>query len=112
MAVGRLNLQSITAAGTVITAAAASPTVDGDKFQNDGNTILKVINGSGASINVTIVASNPCNQGFTHDLVVAVAAGATKYIGKLNPNQFNDAAGDVLVKCSAIVTVTLAAVRV
>ena len=111
MAIGRLTLQPIAIAGTVVTAAAATVT-EGDKFQNDGQTLLKVINGSGASINVTIAAPQVCNQGFNHALVVAVAAGATKYIGKFNPNQFNDAAGDVLVTCSAVATVTLAAIKV
>lgn len=111
MAVGRLNLQTISTNGTIISAAAATAT-DGDKFQNDGRTYLKVINGSASSINVTVRAQNPCNQGFTHDLVVAVAAGATKYIGTLNPNQFNDANGDVLVTCSAVASVTIAAIRV
>ena len=110
MASGRLNLQPISTAGTIIATTAATAT-DGDKFQNDGKTYLEVSNGGGVSTNVTISAQSKCNQGFTHDLTVAVAAGVTKWIGTFNPNQFNDASGDVLVTCNPVASVTIAAIK-
>lgn len=111
MAVGRLIPQPIALSGTLI--SVATPTVDdGDKFQNDGQIYLQIANGSGNSIDVTVTAPNPCSHGYLHDLVVAVAAGTTKYIGRFNPNQFNDAGGDVLVKCSAVTNIAIAAIKV
>jgi len=111
MAVGRLTLQTLTVAGVVVTPVAPTAT-DGDKFQNDGRVYLYVNNESGAPITATLTAPNTCNQGFTHDLAITVAAGVAKYIGPLSTTRFNDSAGDVKVTCSAVATVTVAAIQV
>jgi hypothetical protein len=81
-----------------------------DSFQNNGARILHVKNASGGSINVTIDDPNsatPSNAtSFNPDVVVAVAAGAEKYIGPFPPARFNDANGFVNVSYSAITSVT------
>lgn len=90
--------------------AFAAATVGGDTFSNDGSCQLHVKNGSAGSINVTVTSPNKCNQGFTHDVVQAVAAGETRVFGPFQPGRFNGANGKVTVTCSAVASVTLAVV--
>jgi hypothetical protein len=90
-----------------LTAVAAS-----DEFPNDGNTLLHVKNASGGSINVTITSVQNCDQGVNHPVVVAVGAGAEKFIGPFNPTRFNNpSTGRVTVGYSAQTSITAAAVR-
>lgn len=81
-----------------------------DTFPNTGSVILHVKNGSGSSINVTVTDQTSVAptgaSAFDGDVVVAVAAGAEKYIGPFSPGRFNDASGSVHVAYSAITTVT------
>lgn len=81
-----------------------------DTFPNVGSAILHVKNASGSSINVTITDQSsvaPAGaSAFNGDVVVAVAAGAEKYIGPFEQGRFNDATGNVHVAYSAITTVT------
>lgn len=84
----------------------------GDEFVNDGSTKILVKNGGGVSINVTVDSQGPCNQGFDHDLVVAVGAGAEKEIGPFDRSRFNDANGKVQLTYSGITTVTISVVSV
>lgn len=67
----------------------------GDSITNAaaGNLFVRVTNGSGAGINVTVASPGLCSHGGTHPLVVAVAAGATKEIGPLPPGRFGAAVG-------------------
>lgn len=92
-----------------------SPTYDAvtasDTFLNDGRTFLVVKNGGGSAIDVTISDVVPCNYGFTHDLVVSVAAGAEEWIGVLPVGRFNDN-GYATVTYSDITSVTAAAIKV
>jgi len=87
------NFQRITESG--LTPSVQLPTaVTGDTFANSGSEIVYVKNGSGSSINVTIVSQGTCSFGLAanvaHDKVIAVAAGATKLIGPLDKSRFND----------------------
>ncbi len=67
--------------GGVITQTLVSAAVGGDNIvAYSGKEFLVVANGSGGSINVTINSQEVCNQGSDHDLVIAVAAGATRII--------------------------------
>jgi hypothetical protein len=91
--------------GAVPTYAAASG--GGDTLPNDGNTVLHVKNGGGSSITATVTSNKKCDQGFLHDDVVAVAAGAEKVIGPFNVGRFGR---NVAVTYSAVTTVTVAAV--
>lgn len=96
--------------GAVITYVAAAG--GGDKFANpDGATSLRVKNGSGVSINVTVNSQQQCSHGFDHDVIVAVAAGAEKVIGPFAKGRFNDVDGNVNVTYSAVTTVTVVPVR-
>lgn len=76
----------------------------GDTLSAGERTFLVVNNGSGGSINVTVASPTTCSQGSTHPLVVAVGAGAVKYIGPLPENRFGD---PVSVTYSAVTSVTV-----
>lgn len=92
-----------------VTAALVAASAGGDKFVNDGDTLLHVKNGSGAGITVTVAAVSRCSHGSFHDSVSTVAAGATTVIGPFPQNRFNDVSGQVSVTYSAVTTVTVAA---
>lgn len=104
-----LTVQVISLLGIVPSYAAAA--VGGNAFLNSGREYFHVKNGSAASIDVTVDSVAPCNQGFDHNVVVAVAASAEKLIGPFPKSRFNDAAEKVQVTYSAVTTVTVAAVR-
>ncbi|NLT36768.1 MAG: hypothetical protein GXX95_01220 [Methanomassiliicoccus sp.] len=106
-----LTVQKIVPTG--IEPSMVAPTAStGDKFYNSGRTFIEVANGSAAEITVTVDAKTPCDLGVDHDLVVAVGAGDTKKIGPFNKNRFDDAQGYVSFVCSAVATVTVAAIEV
>lgn len=105
-----LALQKLTRAGTAPTFAAAS--AGGDRFPRTPKSYLHVKNGSGASITVTLNSIKACDQGFDHDEVVTVPAGADRLIGGFDTDRFADAAGYVNVTYSAVTTVTVAAIEV
>ena len=104
------------AGGSVFPLVAASG--GGDQFLNPrSNSQLHVNNGGGGSINVTITAkatSRPGDQNFPPqtlpDLVVAVAAGASKVIpiGKAYTDQTT---GMVSVAYSGVTTVTVGVIQ-
>jgi len=85
-------------------------TADGDQFYNDGQTIFFVKNASGVSVDVTFNSIAPCNYGNDHNITVAVAAGATKAIGKFDKWRFNNGKANVEVTYSAVASVTVSAV--
>ncbi len=106
----QLTLQTASPTGLAITYAAAAG--GGDSFANDGKTYLHVKNGGGGSINVTINSVAACDQGFDHDIVVAVANGAEKVIGPFPTGRWNDTNSNVNVTYSGVTSVTVAAVKV
>lgn len=93
----------LTGAAITFTAAAGG----GDSFVNDGNTVLHVKNGGGSSINVTINSTRQCDQGFDHDLVVAVDAAAEQVIGPFSVARFGRSVG---ITYSGVTSVTVAVV--
>lgn len=105
-----LTVQMPSLAGTgPLTAAAA--TSGGDALPAyDGKTYIRVINGGGSPINVTIPAQVACNQGVLHDAVVAVPNGSDREIGPF-PSQYVDVNGAVQIHYSAVTTVTVSAHR-
>lgn len=106
-----LTTQAVSPSGTAITYSAAS--AGGDTCEASADLELRVKNGSGASITVTVASPTPCNQGGTHPLSVAVAAGAEQAIGPLPPQRFaNPSTGLVNITYSSATSVTVAAVRV
>jgi hypothetical protein len=80
----------------------------GDSFTNDGKTYLRVKNGGGGSINVTVASPASCSHGSTHPVVVAVGAGLDRVLGPFDPNRFGN---PVSVSYSGVVTVTVAAFK-
>ena len=109
MAASALTVQDISRAGVVITPVAAN--ADGNFFSNTGNISLRVVNGGASPITVTIPAQHACDQGTEHDIVVSVAAGATKEIGPIQMRFYNDASGYAQITYSAVDSVTVAPVR-
>lgn len=101
--------QEISKAGAVITLAPANG--GGDKFQAGPGLMLRVKNGDSGSHNVTVARPVPCSMGFNHDLVVAVAAGATEEIGPFPSSEFADALGFVNLTYSAVTSVTVGVVH-
>jgi hypothetical protein len=94
---------------TLTTQAAAG---GGDTLQNDGQTVLYVKNGGGASINVTITpAATPDGLAFA-PRVVAVGAGAERLLGPYPPVFFNDVNGQVAVTYSAVTSVVVAGIGI
>lgn len=82
-----------------------------DTFHNTGRAMLAVKNEGATSVTVTISSQVTCNQGFTHDLTVTVAAGATELIGPFATARFNDASDLVHVAYSAITSVSAMVVQ-
>jgi hypothetical protein len=67
--------------------------------------------GALGSINVTINSQKACDQGFDHDIVVAVPNGGERLIGPFS-DRFADASGQVLITYSGVTSVTVAALEV
>jgi hypothetical protein len=83
-----------------------------DTFDNDGRTMLHVKNGGGSAVTVTVNAEKPCNQGFLHNVVVSVPAGAERMIGPFDKAFYvNESTGKATVTYSATATVTVAAIK-
>ncbi|HHY95085.1 MAG TPA: hypothetical protein GX513_08765 [Firmicutes bacterium] len=107
-----LAVQKIGLAGLKPTYVAADAA--GEEFANSGRTFLHVKNGSAAQITVTIDSIKKCDQGFDHDVTVAVPAGEERMIGgkELEPGRFNNSSARVKVTYSAVASVTVAALEV
>ena len=101
-----LPVEEMSLAGLTPTLGAAA--AGGDSFANDGKTFLIVNNGDASPIDVTIDAKGDCDQGFDHDVVVAVAATTEIQIGPFPTRRFS---GAVSVAYEAVTMVTVGAVR-
>lgn len=98
--------KSLADIGVVLTYQAAAS--GGDTFANSARERLRVHNGGGASITITIAGQKKCNQGFLHDSVTPLAAGAEILLGPFDSFRFNDPTGKVHVAYSAVTSVTVA----
>lgn len=96
---------------TGLVAAFVAAAGGGDIFPWAPNRVLRVKNGGGGSVTVTIQAQSPCNQGVTHDNAVVVAAGAEETIGGISREHYVDDAGYVHVAYSGVTSVTVAVVE-
>jgi hypothetical protein len=101
-----LSAQVISLDGTDPTLAAVA--AGGDQFANTGHEYFDVNNGSAAAVTVTFATEHPCDQGFTHNAAVAVAAGARRRIGPFPVPRFGRT---VEVTYSAATSVTAAVVK-
>lgn len=90
--------------------------VDGHSLDGDGDVVLEVVNGGGASINVTIQTGGTLVGKAVADTVVAIAAGERRHIGRFRSDLYNQPSGPdvgrVLVDFSAVTSVTVAALGV
>lgn len=104
-----LALQQVTDVGL---APAMTAATNGDRVPLDPTTWLEVLNGSGASINVTVTNEGVDEYGHDTDLVVAVPAGASRKI-RLSPSRryANPTDGMATLNYSATTTVTVGAFR-
>ena len=112
-----LTVQDITRAGKSLDHdMVAATATHGNKFINDGRTVLRVKNGSGAPITATIDNPAVVDGQAVADLVVSVAATGDgsgldyQDIGPFPPS-FNQADGYVWAVFSAVATVTVGAYR-
>jgi hypothetical protein len=94
----------------LVAPAGAAAAAGGDSFANDGHTFLKVANGGGGGITVTVDSVQVCSHGFDHNQpdAAAVAAGAERWFGPFPTTRFGSSCA---VTYSGVTTVTVAAVR-
>ena len=95
-----LTLQTSTFTGINYTSTAAST---GDKFTNDGNTILLFVNGNASARTLTIAANSTTQPGFgaitiSSTVVTLPGSGTNGGIAMVGPfptGRFNDSNGQV-----------------
>lgn len=94
---------------TGLATAYAAASAGGDTFTPEERLELRVKNGSGAAITVTVDSKPPCNFGEDHNLVISVPAGGERAIEPLSPARFADASGVGSVTYSAVTSLTIGA---
>ena len=101
-----------TASRDGIDVSGVTPTAStGDTFANTGSEFLLVRNGSGAPITVTFDITATLDAQTVTDRAVTVGAGVKKLIGPFPTGWYNDGNASVKATCSAVTTVTVAAVK-
>tara|TARA_R100001244_G_scaffold131929_1_gene106289 strand:- start:1560 stop:1919 length:360 start_codon:yes stop_codon:yes gene_type:complete len=96
----------------------SSAAAEGDAFENTGNQILHIKNGSGESITVTIVAETtsvdiPQYGTLTKaNQTIAVGASGDAFIGTFPQSPFNDEDALVQITYSGVTSLTLAVLTV
>lgn len=103
-----ITVQQISTSGLTPTAGAAAAAL-GDTVVNNGRTYIEIVDTGTTAPTVTIKGQTSCNQGYTHDIVVAVPSAGTKIIGPFNPNWYNNSSGSIEVSYSSETDVTIAA---
>ncbi len=104
-----LTVQSLNGtSGVSVTTQAAD--VAGDEFVNEnGRTAFEVNNGSGSSVDVTIITQATVDGLAVADRVISVGAGERYIINQLASGTYNDSNGNVQVTYSSVTSVTVAA---
>ena len=103
-----ITVQQISTSGlTPVVGVAAG--ASGDTIINNGRTYIEIEDTGTTAPTVTIAGQVTCNQGSTHNIVVAVASGGTEYIGPFNPNWYNNSDGSIEVSYSSETDVTIRA---
>lgn len=111
MARTALTVQAVVDSGLEETTEAAN--VDGNSILGDGDTIIHVINGSGADVDVTIATGGTFHGQAVADEVVTVTAGEERFIGRFKPALYNDpSTGLVNIDYEAVTTVTVSALGI
>lgn len=108
MARTSITTQAIVDTGLEATFEAAN--ADGNAIPGDGTTILHVVNGSGADVDVTIQTGGTYHGKAVADTVVTVTAGEERLIGRFKPALYNQASdGLVYIDYESVTSVTVAA---
>src|SRR5687767_2011294 len=106
-----LAVQQVERAG--LTPAFTAANVDGHSSANTGKEALYVTNGSGGSINVTVVTPGTVDGLAVADRVIAVPAGQSRIIGPFPPLAYDQPGTNAVhVDFSAVTSVTVAALRI
>lgn len=99
-----LLVQTVDRTGIVPTLNAVSAS---DKFANPtGRASIRVVNGSGGTLTVTIVSQSTDDGLAVADRTVSVTNGQVKWCGPFPTATYNDANGDVTLQFSATTSVT------
>lgn len=107
-----LTVTAVSRAGVAAAPVAATAGAGGDEFENDGRTLVEVVNGGGAPITVTLDIKSTVDGGAVTDPTVSVAAGARKRIGPFPTGVYNDTTtGRAKVTFSGVTSVTVEAFR-
>jgi hypothetical protein len=98
------------ASGSVYSAPGAVDAGNGNEFANAGRTMIEIVNGSASAVSATFVTNGTYSVGSTAyaiaDLVVAVAASATKVCGPFDTTLFNSGTSTVQVDWSHGTSIT------
>jgi hypothetical protein len=108
-----LTVKEVSRAGLDLTGSTLSTTptaTHGNKFRNNGKTVLFVNNGSASPITITIDTPGTVAGLAINDLTVSVPAGKEYAIGPFVAD-FNQADGYVWATFSAVTDVKIDAVR-
>lgn len=92
---------------TGLDATQNAATGGGDEFLNNGNIILRVENGSGAPITVTVISQATISGLAVADAAVTIPAGEFRFIGPFPPSLFNDANGKAQITYSGVTSLTV-----
>src|SRR4051812_21566790 len=96
---------TLSASGTVEPTPAAAAG-GGDQVLWGPGVRIKVVNGAGSPITVTIPAQVPCDQGSTHNITNAVANGTSEFMGPFT-ERYKDSNGYVQITYSSATSVTI-----
>lgn len=87
----------------------------GDTFDNNGNVLVEIANGSGSPITVTFddpgSTTPPGATQFNPDVAVVVPAAGRRIVGPLPPYRFNNAQGRVAMTYSGVTSLTIGLYR-
>jgi len=104
------SAEAITAGGLVATIRSAAA---GDKIVPDANVIIRVTNGSGGEVDLTIAAYGTTRYGSTNAAkVVSIAASANRVIPLGYPEYINPADGLIALTWESTTSVTYTVERV
>jgi hypothetical protein len=110
MAASEIIVQQIVDTGLEATYEAAN--ADGNFFINNNLTGFHLINEAVTPVTVTITSLIPDNFGITHDQTLIVPASSETLINYMSKRRFNNLSSITNITYSAVVTLTVAALKV
>ena len=106
-----VDVQDIGRSGLVATYTTGLTLLDRYLFNNDGRTIVHVLEASGTATDVTVVTPGMVDGLAVADRVVTVAANTEAFIGPFLPSVYNDSAHKTALTFSSVTSVSIAALR-